>query len=152
MAGGYVKKKKEPYDQKTAVLKPEEQAMREENLVARENFQYDAMRHLSAAVSLRAISDYRKMMRKLLAMEQADRIERKLFNSLDSRRQKKAKPILDNPELDKLREDIQECEDFFDSEMFTCCTGFANRHDAIRKIMRLTPEKMDMIERRLKRA
>lgn len=152
MARPYNKKKKEPYDQKTANLTPEEQALREENLMARENFQYDAMKHLSAEISLRAISDYRKMMRKLIAMEQADRIEKKLYNSLDPRRQKKVKPILDNPELDKLREDIEECEDFFDSEMFASCTGFANRHDAIRKIMRLTPEKMDMIERRLKRA
>ena len=102
MARPYNKKKKEPYDQKTANLTPEEQALREENLMARENFQYEAMKHLRAEISLRAIYDYRKMMRKLLAMEQADRIEKKLLNCLDPKRQKKAKPILDNPELEKL--------------------------------------------------
>lgn len=146
------KKKKEPYDQKTAKLTPEEQEMRKENLEARKHFMYEPMRHLSAAISLRAISDYPKLKRKLMAMEHDDEIEKRLYMSMSASRKKKLKPWAENPALEKLRKDVAELEEFFDSEMFTSCTGFSDRNEAIRSIMKLTPGTMSLVERGLKKA
>lgn len=146
------KKKKEPYDQKTAKLTPEEQKMRKENLEARKHFMYEPMQHLSAAISLQAISDYPKLKRKLMVMERDDKIEKRLYMSMSASRKKKMKPWTENPALEKLREEVAELEEFFDSEMFTSCTGFSDRNQAIRKIMTLTPGTMSLVERGLKKA
>ena len=131
---------------------PEEQEMRKENLEARKHFMYEPMRHLGAAISLQAISDYRKLKRKLMAMERDDEIEKKLYMSMSASRKKKLKPWTDNPELEELRKGVAELEEFFDSEMFTSCTRFSDRNDAIRSILKLTPGAMDLVERRLKKA
>lgn len=90
--GGYME-----YDQRTAKLTPEEQAMREENLAARERgFCDEGVRALYAAVALRAIRDY----------QQAIRTEKRCHN-----------PRLEAKLLKS------ECEEFFDSEAFGDLTG-----------------------------
>lgn len=146
------KKKKEPYDQKTAKLTPEEPAMRKENLEARKHFMYEPMRHLGAAISLQAISDYRKLKCKLMVMEHDDEIEKKLYMSMSASRKKKLKPWTENPALEELREEVAELEEFFDSEMFTSCTKFSDRNDAINSILKLAPGTMSLVERGLKKA
>jgi hypothetical protein len=144
-------KKKEPYDQKTAKLTPEEQALREENLIARENFNPDGMKKLCAAICLRSVIEYRKMRKRLIAMEQARTMADRLRGAFPQAK-RRGRPRQNRDEedpIEALKRDIAECEDFFESDMFVNCTGFDNREAAIRSIMKLTPDTLGTIERRL---
>lgn len=118
------KRKQEPYDQKTAKLTPEEQAIREENLKARGNWQANAVHSLCSKICLNTISDYRKLLRQL----------RKNVYDLHNayRTQREKKKIESN--IEKIKEELEDCEEFFDSDMFTMCTGVSGREEAIRKI------------------
>ena len=147
----YQKKKKEPYDQRTAALTPEEQALREENLRARENMDRDGVMQLCSVICLNAIRDYPKMVRKLAEMEQIESVIKKFRKDRDPRGRKRKHPEKFKEDMEKLREDIQDCEDFFESEMFETCTGISGKQEVIRKIRKMTPAAFEAIERRLAR-
>ena len=118
------KRKQEQYDQKTARLTPEEQAIREENLKARGNWQADAVYSLCSKICLNTISDYRRLLR-LLRKNVYD-----LNNAYRTQREKKKI----EKDIENIKEDLEECEEFFDSDMFAMCTGVNSREEAIRKI------------------
>lgn len=149
---GYQKKKKEPYDQKTAVLTEEEQVMRAENLLAREHFCYEGVKHLGAAICLRAIHDYPKAIRKLRLMEDINKGRVELRRLRDPRGRKAQNPSKFEEELKEIRDEVKDFEDFFDSELFVSCTGLSGKKEAIRRIMKLQPETLCLIERRLMRS
>lgn len=144
-------KKKEPYDQKTAKLTPEEQLLREENLIARENFAEDGVKKLCTAICLRSVIEYRKMRKRLIAMEQARTMAEQLRMAFPKAKRRVGRPRTKEEEdpIEALKRDIAECEDFFESDMFVNCTGFDNREDTIRAILKLTPDMLGTIERRL---
>lgn len=143
-------KKKEPYDQKTAKLTPEEQALREENPIARENFAPEGMKKLCAAICLRSVIEYRKMRKRLIAMEQARTMAERLRVAFPkAKRRGRPRTKEEEDPIEALKQDIEECEDFFESDMFVNCTGFNDRESAIRAILKLTPDMLGTIERRL---
>ena len=146
---GYQKKKKEPYNQKTAVLTEEEQALRAENLLARENFCHDGVKHLGAAICLQAIHDYPKALRKLRLMEDIAKGRAELLRLRDPRGRKANNPSKFEEELKEIRDEVADFEDFFDSELFVGCTGLSGKQEAIKRIMKLQPETLCLIERRL---
>lgn len=147
----YIKKKKKPYNQKTANLTPEEQALRAENLAARKDFDPDAVKRLCSTICLQAVLEYRKMRRKLVIMKPTIRFQEECRRERDPRGRKPSpdKPDRYTEEYNQLLEDIADCEDFFDSEMFVQCTGLKGREEAIPKILKMSEVAMAAIKGRL---
>lgn len=130
------KKRWEEYDQKTAKLTDEEKKMRIENLSRRGGYSLDAVKSLCSQVCLTAIHDYKKYRRKLG--------EYMMWIDLDEMKLKaNGMPVSDKIEKEilHLQDDIEECEEFFLSDMFTACSGFEGGLDEIlRKIYRIPKE------------
>lgn len=146
----YEKKEKEPYDQKTANLTPEEQKLRAENLAARESVCFEGVRRLCAAACLRAVIDYRKMRKELAYMEEARALRERIMGYRKAREPKGKKTKDKSKEvLEHLRENVAECEEFFDSDMFVQCTGLNGKEEAIRKIMSMSETSVFAVERRI---
>lgn len=135
---GHISEKKrwEEYDQKTAKLTDEEKKMRIENLSRRGGYSLDAVKSLCSQVCLTAIHDYKKYRKKLGEyMEWIDLDEMRVKMNGMKVSEKIEKKIL------YLQEDIEECEEFFQSDMFTACSGFEGGLDEIlRKIYRIPKE------------
>lgn len=153
-------KKKEPYDQKTAELTPEEQEIRRENLAARAHYDAGGIKSLCSVICLQAVKDYPKMLRRLTELKDtAERMAKKrkkislppIRKSDEKKRGPKKKTAEERlrDRIDKLNEDVLDCEEFFDSEMFINCTGVGGKKEAIRKIRKMSPEVFMIIERRL---
>ena len=143
------KKKKEPYDQKTANLTPEEQAMRKENLEARKNMQDDAARNLCAAICLNSVHEYRVILRRIKAFG----LRRMNYSAPITAKKKRGRPSLvskkDEEMLEKLMEDKKDLEEFFDSDMFVTFTGVSGKEEAIRKIKCIPDGYEHLLERRM---
>lgn len=122
---GNKKKEKEEYNQKTAKMTAEEWEIRQENLEARKSLQDDAIKKLYSAACLSAIKDYRKYIRLLRLYKY-----RRQNDFLMTRRDKKK---LDE-QIANIQENIEECEDFFDSDIFEMCTGVGDKNEIIRRI------------------
>ncbi len=104
---------------------------------------------LCASICLRAVVEYRKMKTTLMRMEAIKNYEDAMrLQFRDPRGRKKTNPDKFEERIAELKEDILDCEDFFDSEMFVNCTGICGE-DAIKKILKLRPEALQTIERRL---
>ncbi len=137
MPGKKKKKKKEPYDQKTAKLTPEEQAMRRENLIARQNMDEDAVRQLCAAICVGSICDYKKKTKQLAILKEPwAGVKPRLI------------PKSVKEKIEEVKEEILEIEDFFESEMFVHCTGMENPKETIEHIRRVPRSYMTLLERR----
>lgn len=132
---GNKKKTKEEYNQKTAKMTEEEWLMRQENLEARKHWQDDAAKTLCAAICLEAIKDYRRYIRLLRLYE--------FRKKSDFRMTRKDKNKLEK-QIEEIREYLEECKDFFDSDMFVMCTGVSDSNEAIRKIVAI-PDGYDHI-------
>lgn len=148
----YQRKPKEPYDQKTAKLTPEEQEMRKENLEARNNLQKDSIKTLYSAVCLATVKDYRRYIRKLRQCDQLLQVykfqqKNDFLMTLKDRHQLKKKIENAEKSIEELKENIEECEDFFDSDVFTTCTGVVDKNEAIRKIMAIPDGYDHVLER-----
>lgn len=130
------KKRWEEYDQKTAKLTDEEKKMRIENLSRRGQYSLDGIKSLAAQACLMAIHDYKKYRKKLGEyMEWIDLDEMTLkTNGMQVSEKIKQK-------IQYLQKDIEECEEFFQSDMFTACSGFEGGLDEIlKKIYRIPKE------------
>lgn len=142
------KKKKKPYNQKTAKLTPEEQAMREENLEARKNMNDSAVRNLFSAVCLNSCHEYRAVMRKIRALSMRD-----LMYTAPIAMKKRGRPRSiskkDSEELEKLLETKKELEEFFDGDIFASLTGVSGKEEAIRKILSIPDGYDHLLGRRL---
>ena len=95
------------YDQKTANLTPEEQAIREENLKCREDMNEKGVRSLMAAVCTRAILDYKKPAACANAMGRSAMAVR------------------------------TECRKFFETDIFKHTTGLHNPEKVVEMIKRI---------------
>lgn len=122
----YKKKPKQEYDQKTADLTYEERQERAENLEARAHWHDSAVKTLCSAICLGTIKDYRRHLRQLRLDEYRMRYDR-LMTRKDKEKLEK--------QIETVRENIKDCEDFFESDMFVICTGVESKEEAIRKIL-----------------
>lgn len=140
------KKEKEKYDQKTANLTPEEQELRKENLKHRKNMSDDAVRNLCAAICLNSCHEYRVILRRIRALKMRDMAYTAPINI-------KRKPMRlskkDEEALEKLMEEKEELEDFFESDMFAILTGVGSKEEAIRKITSIPDGYEHLLERRM---
>lgn len=143
---GYQKKNKEEYDQKTANLTPEEQEMRKENLEARDHFGTNDCRKLCAAVCLRAILDYKRMTKKL--EQYHEYVDFRNMTTKNARFKTKV-PKKTREHIEHLQKDIKECEEFFQSDMFTACVGLDGSLDEIKAKIKKIPRQYNvLLERR----
>lgn len=126
------------YNQRTAKLDEEDAAIRDENLAMRPHYNLDGIRSLCSMVCLSAVADYPKMLRQ----------REKLMSALRLRLGAKRKKMLENM-LEHVNEDIQECEAFFDSDMFTNCTGFESGEQAIPMIRSMDIYNLQEMKRRM---
>ena len=140
------KKKKEPYDQKTANLTPEEQEMRKENLEHRKNMSDSAARNLCAAICLSSCHEYRVILRRIRAIKMSSA----MYTAPIGMKRKSARlSKKDEEALEKLMEEKKDLEDFFESDMFTMLTGVGSKEEAIRKITSIPDGYEHMLERRM---
>ena len=140
------KKKKEPYDQKTANLTPEEQEMRKENLEHRKNMSDSAARNLCAVICLSSCHEYRVVLRRIKMFKRSAA----MYTAPIGMKRKSARlSKKDEEALEKLMEEKKELEDFFESDMFTLLTGVGSKEEAIRKITSIPDGYEHMLERRM---
>lgn len=112
-----------PYNQRISLMSEEDRAIRDENLEHRPFYDDEGIRRLMAAVCLRGIADYRKAVKRIWLCRNGD-VRR------DAERRK------------------AECEQFFDSGMFTEITGMSGKEEAVRAILRIPNGYESALERR----
>ena len=133
------KKEKEEYNQKTAKMTEEEWLIRQENLEARKCLQDDSIKTLYSAACLAAVKDYRRYIRKLRQCNQLLQVykfqkKNDFLMTLKDRHQLAKRIKNAEKSIEELKENIEECEDFFDSDIFATCTGVVDKDEVIRKI------------------
>ena len=146
------KKKKEEYNQKTAKMTEEEWLIRQENLEARRHLRGDSIKTLYSAACLAAVKDYRRYIRKLRQCNQLLQVykfqKKNDFLMTLKDRHKLVKQIKNaEKSIEELKENIEECEDFFDSDIFALCTGVVDKDEVIRKIMEIPDGYDHVLER-----
>lgn len=142
-------KKKKPYNQKTAKLTPEEQAMREENLQARKNMHDSAaVRNLCSAICLNSCHEYRALIRRIRAIRMRDMAYTAPIPISRKGRPRKM-PKREADILEDLMKQKKELEEFFDGDMFTSLTGVSGKEEAIRKILSIPDGYDHLLGRRL---
>ncbi len=142
------KKKKKPYNQKTAKLTPEEQAMREENLQARKNMHDSGVRNLCSAICLNSCHEYRAVMRKIRAIRMRDMAYTAPI-PINRKGRPHKMPKREADILEELMKQKKELEEFFDGVMFTSLTGVSGKEEAIRKILAIPDGYDHLLGRRL---